>query len=97
MKRQVFGKAAVVHHHPQMLLGFAVHCGAAQQARASLVGMHQTQHQLERGGFARAVFPDEAHDAAFGQRKGKVVQRKAGVALGQPRDLQGIVHRSSSL
>ena len=56
----------------------------------------KAQHRLERGGLARAVSADEAHNVARFQRKGRVLQRKAFVPLAEASDREQR-HRKPSL
>ena len=59
-------------------------------------GADKPEDGFDGGGFPRPVFPDKAHDGAFRQGKGDVLEGKAGVGFTKPFDFNCLVHSDSS-
>ena len=84
-------------HHADALfnISFLLPEGLAQHRYLPGIRVYQPQKSLQRGGFARSVASDEAHDGSLRHGKAHVLQRKGRIALAQPLDRQ-CVHSSAS-
>ena len=60
---------------PQQRQPVLLRHGLSQKADASAVRLHQPQQHFHGGGFSRAVWADEAVDAALRNGQGKTVHR----------------------
>ncbi len=92
-------EVGLIQHHADVIFQFPEGVGAvvlAQDGDLAAVPGDGIHNEPQRGGFARAVFAHQTHDAAGGQRQGQILQGEGGVGFGHMAQFDCVVHGVSS-